>query len=312
MTSQGIVPIVDLGQLSLAHASEPSRDEWLRVGKSVAEAFQNIGFVYLKNHGVPETQVSSLVASGGRFFDLDLKTKNKYPRNPEKQQGYVEVDREKFDPTNFKHELREAYDIKRSDGEFPDGEVPALRRDADAFINTCKALSLRILKAMALGIDLDESFFVDTHQEICSDNNASCMRLLHYPPVPEDVPAEAIRCGAHTDYGTITLLFQDDIGGLQVRDRQNQWVNADPVPGAILVNVGDILQFWTTDKFIATEHRVLIPKEEKRMKASRRSVVFFVHPDDPVLIKPLDTSSTYPIVTAREHVLRRFKETYTY
>ncbi|ROT83992.1 hypothetical protein C7M84_022834 [Penaeus vannamei] len=278
MTSQGIVPIVDLGQLSLAHASEPSRDEWLRVGKSVAEAFQNIGFVYLKNHGVPETQVSSLVASGGRFFDLDLKTKNK------------------FDPANFKHELREAYDIKRSDGEFPDGEVPALRRDADAFINTCKALSLRILKAMALGIDLDESFFVDTHQEICSDNNASCMRLLHYPPVPEDVPAEAIRCGAHTDYGTITLLFQDDIGGLQVRDRQNQWVNADPVPGAILVN----------------EHRVLIPKEEKRMKASRRSVVFFVHPDDPVLIKPLDTSSTYPIVTAREHVLRRFKETYTY
>lgn len=312
MAWQGIVPIVDLGQLSLAHAGDPSREEWLRVGKSVAEAFQNIGFVYLKNHGVSETQVSSLVSSGSRFFALDPKTKNKYPRNPEKQQGYVEVDREKFDPANFKHELREAYDIKRSDGVFPDEEVPSLRPDADALINTCKALSLRILKAMALGIGLDESFFVDTHREICLDSNASCMRLLHYPPVPESVPAEAIRCGAHTDYGTITLLFQDEIGGLQVRDRQRQWVNADPVPGAILVNVGDILQFWTADKFIATEHRVLIPKEEKRMKVSRRSVVFFVHPDDPVLIKPLDSSSTYPTVTAREHVLRRFRETYTY
>ncbi|XP_042883831.1 2-oxoglutarate-Fe(II) type oxidoreductase ppzD-like [Penaeus japonicus] len=312
MSTQGIIPVVDLGQLSLSHDGNPSPEEWQRVGQAIAKNFTDIGFVYLTSHGVPETQISSLVASGSKFFDLDLKVKNKYPRNPEKQQGYVEVDREKFDPAHFKHELREAYDVKRSDGVFPDEEVPFFRRDAESFINTCKALSLRLLKAVAVGLDLDESFFVDTHQEICSDNNASCMRLLHYPPVPEAVPAEAIRCGAHTDYGTITLLFQDDIGGLQVRDRNNEWVNADPLPGAILVNVGDILQFWTADKFVATEHRVLIPEEEKRMKTSRRSVVFFVHPDDPVLIKPLGSSSAYPPVTAREHVLRRFKETYTY
>lgn len=308
---QSPIPVVDVGKLGLDEEPSLTDPDWQRVGKEITDAFKDIGFVYLKGHGVPEGQVDKLVNAGAKFFNLPQEDKDKLQRDPDKQQGYVTIGRERFNDIHS-YEIREAYDVKRTDGMFPDIAVPEFRPAAADFIDTCKKFTNRILIAMALGLDLDRNFFVDTHREICSDNNASCLRLLHYPPVAPDILAGAIRCGTHTDYGTITLLFQDDMGGLYVRDRGSQWVSADPIPGTILVNVGDILQFWTSDKLIATEHQVLIPDEEVRWRNCRRSTVFFIHPDDPVLIRPLDGASNFTPVTARDHVLKRFRETYKY
>lgn len=304
------IPIIDMGLLGLGF--DPTKDEWQRVGKEICTAFADIGFLYLKGHGLNMDLVENAFSASSKFFALDESIKLGYPRNPEKQQGYVAIDREKLDPDANKHELRESYDVKRVDGLFPNEVVPEMQPAVKALTDSCIAVSNRILEAMAVGLGLESTFFTSTHRELCSDNNASCLRMLHYPPVPENVPEGSIRCGSHTDYGTITLLFQDTMGGLEVRDRNNQWVKATPIPGTILVNVGDILQFWTSDKLRATEHRVLIPAEEKIARVSRRSTVFFLHPDDPVLIKPLDGTDQYQPITAKAHVLKRFQETYQY
>jgi len=125
------------------------------------------------------------------------------------------------------------------------------------------------------------------------------------------VQAGVERLGAHSDYGTITLLFQDDIGGLEVLSG-NEWIAATPIADTILINLGDLLQFWTSDRYKATKHRVRVPEEEIRQRTQRRSMVFFVHPDNDVVVSPLDGSSKYPPVTALAHLEYRFSQTYKY
>ncbi|XP_042875227.1 UPF0676 protein C1494.01-like [Penaeus japonicus] len=304
------IPVVDLGQLG--SSGEPSSAEWVRVGREVCQAFSDIGFVYLKNHGLPNEMVKELNDSSRKFFQLEETTKKKYERGVVDIQGYTAVGRERLCENRAVHEFRESYDVKRTDGVFPDAEVPEMRPRVGSFVAACKDLTKRILTAMAVGLGLDPAFFVSNHQQMCSDINATCLRMLYYPCLPEDTPEGSIRCAAHTDYGTITLLFQDEIGGLQVKDTAGRWIDAVPLPGAVLVNVGDILQFWTAGKLRATEHRVLIPPEEARRRNPRRSVVFFVHPDGSVVVTPLDGSSAYQPVTAKEHSDRRFLQTYEY
>ncbi|XP_071520189.1 uncharacterized protein [Panulirus ornatus] len=308
--NHGKIPLVDLGQLGLEHKEEPRQEELQRVARQLHEAFRDIGFVYLTNHGVPDHQLNRLYESSSSFFELDLEIKKCYKKDFDTYQGYVAVDNEKLDLNKDVHELREAYDVKWIDGVFPDKEVPSLRPAASDFVRTCLDLTTRLLTALALGFGLDRNFFTSTHQHICNGQNLSILRLLHYPPVPADTPENSTRCSSHTDYGTMTLLFQDDKGGLQVRDRGGNWVDAEPIPSTILVNVGDLLQFWTANEFIATAHRVLIPSEELRLRCARRSIAFFVHPDDPVTIKPFDSSDTCQPVNAKEHVLEMFNKTY--
>ena len=119
------------------------------------------------------------------------------------------------------------------------------------------------------------------------------------------------RCGEHSDYGTITLLYQDKLGGLEVKGVDGQWINADPVPGTVLVNVGDLLEALTGGLFPATRHRVVVPEQEIRRRTKRQSIVFFIHPDDAVVCEPLaGPDPRYQPVTARQHLENRFAATY--
>ena len=117
------------------------------------------------------------------------------------------------------------------------------------------------------------------------------------------------RCGEHSDYGTITFLFQDKLGGLEVKGVDGKWISADPIDGAIIVNVGDLLEAMTSGRYPATRHRVVIPEEEKRRKTLRQSIAFFIHPDDDVVCQPLSgPHPKYPPVTARQHLENRVFE----
>ncbi|XP_071520195.1 uncharacterized protein [Panulirus ornatus] len=157
-----------------------------------------------------------------------------------------------LDKEKMASELRESF-LMRKDGRFPDEVTPSFRPAVGAMIESCTSLTTRILTAIAIGLDLDRDFFTSAHKCMIKKGSMTSLRVQHYPPVPDDVSEDAIRCGAHTDYGTITLLFQDDMGGLQVRDREGNWIDAEPIPGTIVVNVGDLLQFWTAYKLIATD-----------------------------------------------------------
>ncbi|KAK8397445.1 hypothetical protein O3P69_004888 [Scylla paramamosain] len=285
---------IDLGGLGLASLpAQPSEEEWQRVGKEIRSAFKDIGFVYLSNHGIPQGVIDEV-------FDVAGET----------SKGYTAPNQERLTEAKGVQELRESFDIHTPDGAFPDQELATLRPAARTLFEKCSVLTFRILTAMAIALGLERSYFVKRHEGLAGTKNSSCMRLLYYPALPDGEGAdegEVTRCGAHTDYGTVTLLFQDAAGGLEVKERGGAWVSALPIPGTILVNAGDILQFWTGDVFRATEHRVLLT--ESRSKA-RQSVVFFVHPDGDVVIEPLDGSGRYMPVEAKQHAIKRFSETY--
>ncbi|KAL7630111.1 UNVERIFIED_CONTAM: hypothetical protein RMT77_019754 [Armadillidium vulgare] len=165
----------------------------------------------------------------------------------------------------------------------------------------------KVLRCLEIGLDLPFGKLLNQHTNINSESSVTALRLIHYPPILFEVPENCIRCGEHTDYGTITFLFQDNIGGLEVKNRNNEWVQAHPVPGAILVNVGDMLQTLTSGRLVATPHRVLIPEEERRKRCSRKSVAFFVNPNKEVVLKPFgvpdDDKKSYR--TAHEHLHSR-------
>lgn len=147
-----------------------------------------------------------------------------------------------------------------------------------------------------------------THGKFGIRENKTTLRLLYYPAMTE-LKEGQVRLGEHSDYGTITLLFQDQIGGLEILQKEG-FVPARPIEGTILVNIGDLLQRWTNDKLVSTIHRVVVPHEELRRLTARQSMAFFVHPDNDVIIECLDGSGHYPPITSLEYLNQRLVATY--
>ena len=158
----------------------------------------------------------------------------------------------------------------------------------------CQELGNRLCEVLAIGYGLDRSYFLDTHKSIGHPENGTTLRTLYYPPVTEfKLEPGQVRLGEHSDFGTITILFQDDIGGLEVKSQDKGFIPAIPIPGAALVNIGDTMQRWTSDRLMATKHRVRIPETEQSLSKSRRSMAFFMVPDSDVTIECWDGSKKY-------------------
>ena len=141
------------------------------------------------------------------------------------------------------------------------------------------------------------------------------LRLLHYPPLKEDPTPGQIRAGAHSDYGTLTLLFQDNVGGLEVKTAQGDWVSAPYIPGTVLINTGDLMERWSNDVFRSTKHRVALPEGAKASR-HRYSMAFFCQPNPEANIvclptcQRVETPPKYPPVKAGEYLLSRLQATY--
>ena len=133
---------------------------------------------------------------------------------------------------------------------FP-AENEAFREPMLTFFEACCAATDRILRAFAIALQLPDDFFTPRHNQRCNT-----LWLLHYPPVVQTPKPDQVRAGEHTDYGSITLLFQDQVGGLEVQTADGNWLLAPCIPGAIVVNTGDLMQRWTNHVFCSTRHRV--------------------------------------------------------
>ncbi|KAJ3862100.1 flavonol synthase/flavanone 3-hydroxylase [Lentinula novae-zelandiae] len=240
------------------------------------EACRDVGFAYLVNTGIPQGQIDGMFDwafswhhKSAKLFALPIETKLKAPHPQEgwKHRGYSGVCAHKFflfqdaQLNNFK----ESFDLGSEDSQtlpnnwIPDEDLPGFQTYATNFYNTCREFQLSILlPALALGLDLPKDFFLGYHEA-----NENQLRLLHYPGAPTSVfeSGERGRIGAHTDFGTGTLLFQDDCGGLQVEtpSQPGVFMHVPPVPGTVLFNIGDFLMRWSNDTLKSTLHRVRAP-----------------------------------------------------
>ncbi len=190
--------------------------------------------------------------------------------------------------------------------------LPGMASVMTAYYDALADLVSRLMSSMAVGLGLDADSF-----ESSIDRHTSALRLLHYPDLRgHGVEPGQLRSGAHTDYGTLTLLRQDDApGGLQVRDVAGRWHAVPAVDGAYVVNVGDALERWTNDRWRSTLHRVVVPPSDEAGDCSRQSIAFFHNANWDAVIRCLPgcvepgEEPRYPPVAAGRHLMDKFRST---
>ncbi|XP_073709630.1 uncharacterized protein [Misgurnus anguillicaudatus] len=306
------LPIVDFSVYGLVN-THVSDDKLETLGKELRAAFTDVGFVYLKNTGIDQEEVDKVMSVSKKFFSLPENVKAPFSRGNfscDVNHGWVSLETESLNPRR-PGDLKEAFNITslREDISWPSEGVEDFREVHTAFYLRCKDLSLRVLRVMALGLGLDADVFLKAHKQIESDVNPTTLRTLYYPPVKSEcVKQDQVRCGEHSDYGSITLVFQSLEGGLQVLSRTGEYISAPPILGTILINIADLMQRWTSDVFVSSVHRVLLPPEGN--SKTRQSMTFFVHPDNDAIITCCDGSDKYPPINSLDYLLSRFKESY--
>ncbi|TWU73695.1 hypothetical protein ED733_004844 [Metarhizium rileyi] len=323
-----VIPLIDFSKFLTGTPSERQT-----TAKAVLHGFQTAGFIYLKNHPIPADVLRRTFARSADFFDLDTAAKMKLGwTTPEANRGYSSPGREKVSQLGDLAEvdkirsaipdLKESLEIGRdTDPQYPnqwpveDGNLKGFRTDMNDFFGQCQTLHVEVMRAIALGMGLHEAFF-DQFVHV-GDNT---LRLLHYPSVKADVfrinPGQ-VRAGEHSDYGSITLLFQDSRGGLQVKSPTGHFVDATPIEGTIVVNAGDLLARWSNDTIKSTIHRVVEPpRREDESYPPRYSIAYFCNPNTESFIETLPgTYSTeqdkkYEGVTSGDYLVQRLSVTY--
>ena len=249
----------------------------------VDEAMSQIGFMTAANLGVPQAMLDAVFAASQAFFRSDISHKKEFAYvSATDNFGYQALCEENLAP-GCPADLKESFDmrnllqIERSDDRWPSAEFRELMV---AFFRACMDASNRVQRALSRSLGLEPGYLSEKH----TGENIT-LRLLRYPATGVDHVAERqLGAGKHTDYGLITLVFQDNVGGLEVLNSEEQWQSVDFVDGSVIINSGDLLERWTNGRYPSTPHRVA----SKIGTRDRYSIVFFVDPDSAAVVSPLD------------------------
>ncbi|KAI8363939.1 hypothetical protein BD560DRAFT_403957 [Blakeslea trispora] len=307
------IPIVDF-----AHFKSNPKE----VAQDVFNACKSIGFFYMINHSIPQENINKAFELSKAFFDLPKDTKRKYLIQ-EHNHGYSELYSERLDPEHQRQgDHKEGFNFRNFIEGKPFEPLPEpfqLHVDfLSEFSKSCHTTALAILEAFAIALEIPEDkggrlFFEPKHTY---EGSGEILRFLKYPCGGQAEYKDPIRAGAHSDYGSITLLFQKDVPGLEVQASRESWISAPLVPGAIIVNVGDQMELWTGGLFKSTKHRVTFLPEHQHL--DRYSIPFFVHPNDDTPLEPLPSKyvtaqpSNGQVLSAGEHLRQRLNATYHY
>jgi len=303
------IPVVDIA--SLVNGSDATT-----AAKDIRWAFANAGFMYVKNHGVSNDLIERAYTASKLFFDLpdDVKKLLHIENSGTALRGYIPLFGENTDPTKTS-DLKECFDLGpetpgRNTPFFGSNQwpalLPSLEAEMMAYHDAMVRLARTILRGVAISLDLPETFF-----EAKMRDPISVLRLIHYPPQSGRVAEEMIGIGAHTDYGVMTILSQDQIGGLQVMNRDGQWIEASPLEGTFVINIGDLMQILTNDIYLANMHRVVNTSGRERY-----SMPFFVEADSDAVFEPLAScvSATNPrkycSATCGAHMFARYVDSF--
>ena len=285
-----MIPVIDFN-------SESALDE-------IRKAYTTVGFAVFTNclSDIDQEIMNLWFRKMKEFFELPLKTKNKYSYQSETNLGYSVMGAENVDPT-APSDMKESYNYNdtRMDESLWPTEVQ-FKNTALASIKIADNLSLRILEKFDTILDTGTTL-VDAHQ-----NPYNTTRIIHYPAYKGELEHNQMRIGEHSDYGTITLLWQiNDVPGLQVQDLKGEW---HPVPYAeesVIVNIGDLLQRWTNDYFKSTKHRVV----NSHIHQERYSMPHFVDPTPGTMVECLlDEEPKYEPIESKEYLMWRLAQSY--
>jgi len=259
------IPVIDIGAM-LGDDDEAKQ----AAADKVREAAINVGFFYVKNHGIPAEVIEQACATADRFYALPEDIKCRYDvMKTKRHKGYVPVGGLSADPTIV--DLQEGYEcgleLPDDDPDYLAGnallgpnvwpeEMPEFQRDIYRYFEESTELGKRLYRLFALAVGMPEDYFEPMVTKPCAQ-----LRILYYPDTdPKDAK---IGIGAHTDYESFTLLWQSE-QGLQVQNRAGEWIEAPPIEGTFVINIGDMMMRWTNDLFVSTPHRVVNSSGRKR------------------------------------------------
>ena len=285
-----------------------------KVAEALRRACIDVGFFYLSGHGIPSGELDEAIAWGHRFFELPLEIKMRFRSAGPAETGFVRVGG--INPEANKDQvadLKERFVLARelggvsADGiatgvssRWPTEDVlPGFTRFMIAHLSKRISLARSIIRAFALSLRLPESYFDQYYQQM------SYVTLINYYP-PLDAATVKKRqwsFSPHTDYGGFTLLSQNSLGGLQVRNSTEEWINVPPIDNTFVVNIGDLMAMWTNDLYTSNLHRA-----SNVSGAARISIPFFASPNGGAVIRCIETCQSsqnpprYPSVTAGEYI----------
>ncbi|KAH7926491.1 Clavaminate synthase-like protein [Leucogyrophana mollusca] len=313
------IPVIDF-------TNATSKDPILRraLADEIRNASVHVGFFYIKNHGIPEDVIETTIEASKQFFALPTESKAKLDIHKSSNfKGYTGLLGENTNPEN-KGDLHEGFDIgfeatvssddiaPRDDGAmtganvWPD-DLPTFRKDVLDYYHAAVRLGQSLFPLFALALNLPENFFDDKITK-----PAAIMRLLYYPPQPPRSDEGVIGIGAHTEQ-CFTILWQDAVQALQVKNADGKWIDAVPIPGTLVLNLGDQFARWTNDVFKSTVHRAI-----NLSGTERYSMPLFFGTDYDVKLEPIpgcvsaENPSKYEVVIAGEYVKSRLEATYAH
>ena len=300
------IPIVDLSRFETTEIDQAAHE--------LDQICREIGFLIITNHGVSNSIQDTLYFASREFFERPLVEKMRVRRPKDDQnRGYIPYGEETLarmhggnTPPDYKEVFaigpfdRPNDDYHSQSKSYPNfapnlwPEIPSgLELAMKTYFSAMEVLSKRMAGFFALALGLPHNWFNEK-----LDKHASQLRLLNYPAPDRELSSGQLRCGAHTDLGMMTILRNEKAaGGLQIRPRDSDWIDAPALDDALVVNIGDLLMRWTNDRWVSTPHRVAVPAIEDRDISSRLSIGYFTRPnyDTPISCIETCTSAAYPI-----------------
>ena len=305
------IPVIDAWPLI-----DGNRDAIAGVGTEFRRAAEAVGFFYIRNHGIPQPLIESVFAVSRAFFAQPPSVKERIAAR-EHHRGWLKVG-EATMPDGRLPDLKESFiwGLDVASGAIAAGDrligpnawpdTPAeMRPLLNRYFEAANRCGVGLLRAFAASLDIDTEYFTRHF-----DRPASRGTMIYYPPQPPSLLAEQFGVSPHTDFGVLTLLYQDDVGGLEVRGHDGEWLTAHPIAGTLVVNVGDLLARWTNARFASTPHRVINASGRERY-----SLAMFIDPDENTPIDPVvldGEEADYPTVTCGNYIKARFDQAFAY
>ena len=320
-----LVPTIDLSGWADGDAAARAR-----IAEELDRGCREVGFLQIVGHGIDPDLLTRTLDAVDRFFELPMEVKMRYtPVSPDVNNGYSPVGAESLAYSlgveDAPPDLFEAFNVGPEDMDLDDPavvaeidrifadnhwpeELPELRAVVMEYFVAVRAFAHRLTSVFAVALGMDEAFF-----EGFTRHSTDTLRINHFQrtaSMGDPLPGQT-RMGAHTDYGIVTVLYGDQVPGLEIVAPDGSWYPVTPAPGAYVINIGDLLAQWTNDRWRSTVHRVAAPPPGDRAHHRRRSMAFFHDGDWDAVVECLPTCCSdedparYEPVRALDHLMNK-------